>query len=297
MTSDLALNELQSNERRFGDDFGPNCIQNELNSDTNSNDNHLSTTNGQQLSPLGSANSSLSSPKEEPKQETHLKTQLKTQQKTSNNSFNDLIKNLNDFENNHHKSCKNSFINSSELHLSSAEDPKRIKCCDSLSVVDIKDINDENSDETNCKLFKFSSNDIKTNENSNHNIRRVVLDEQTLMSLTVNEFRHHWTQQQLYINYIESQLEQLNRDKSDLISLRESEEKLKQQQLEANRRENVLVMRLTTKEQEMQEYLVFTFNYLCLDFPIILLFLLLMRGLTRLFTNVSINRFVLLILL
>ncbi|XP_023220082.1 pre-mRNA-splicing regulator WTAP-like [Centruroides sculpturatus] len=40
----------------------------------------------------------------------------------------------------------------------------------------------------------------------------------------------------------------------ELVSLRESEEKLKQQQLEATRRENILVMRLTTKEQEMQDY-------------------------------------------
>ena len=76
------------------------------------------------------------------------------------------------------------------------------------------------------------------------------------MSLTADQFAHHWRQQQQYITAIESQLRQLNRDKSDLISLRESEEKLKHQQLEANRRENVLVMRLTTKEQEMQDYLV-----------------------------------------
>ncbi|CAG2107337.1 unnamed protein product [Medioppia subpectinata] len=86
-------------------------------------------------------------------------------------------------------------------------------------------------------------------------VRPAELDDQTVSSLTPQQFVHHWTQQQLYIDYIESQLKQLNRDKSDLISLRESEEKLKQQQLEANRRENVLVMRLTTKEQEMQEYL------------------------------------------
>ena len=42
----------------------------------------------------------------------------------------------------------------------------------------------------------------------------------------------------------------------ELSGLRESEEKLKQQQVEATRRENVLVMRLTAKEQEMQEYMV-----------------------------------------
>ena len=34
------------------------------------------------------------------------------------------------------------------------------------------------------------------------------------------------------------------------------DDKLKQQQVDATRKENVLVMRLTTKEQEVQEYLV-----------------------------------------
>ena len=38
-----------------------------------------------------------------------------------------------------------------------------------------------------------------------------------------------------------------------MTGLRESEEKLKQQQQESARRENILVMRLATKEQEMQE--------------------------------------------
>ena len=42
----------------------------------------------------------------------------------------------------------------------------------------------------------------------------------------------------------------------DQTAPRDMEDKLKQQQMEATRRENVLVMRLTTKEQEMQEYLV-----------------------------------------
>ena len=44
----------------------------------------------------------------------------------------------------------------------------------------------------------------------------------------------------------------------ELSGLRESEEKLKHQQIEAARRENILVMRLTTKEQEMQECAVST---------------------------------------
>ena len=40
---------------------------------------------------------------------------------------------------------------------------------------------------------------------------------------------------------------------NDVTGLRESEEKLKQQQQESARRENILVMRLATKEQEMRE--------------------------------------------
>ena len=42
----------------------------------------------------------------------------------------------------------------------------------------------------------------------------------------------------------------------ELGSLRESEEKLKQQQQEATQRENMLVMRLSAKEQELQDYVV-----------------------------------------
>lgn len=47
-----------------------------------------------------------------------------------------------------------------------------------------------------------------------------------------------------------------------MTGLRESEEKLKQQQQESARRENILVMRLATKEQEMQECTVSISNVL-----------------------------------
>lgn len=42
----------------------------------------------------------------------------------------------------------------------------------------------------------------------------------------------------------------------DNTIIRELEEKLHKQQKEAARRENTLVHRLTTKEQELQDYLV-----------------------------------------
>lgn len=52
---------------------------------------------------------------------------------------------------------------------------------------------------------------------------------------------------------------------NDVTGLKESEEKLKQQQQESARRENILVMRLATKEQEMQECTV------CIDRALLLL--------------------------
>lgn len=41
-----------------------------------------------------------------------------------------------------------------------------------------------------------------------------------------------------------------------IVHLRECEERIKQQYLESTHREKVLVRRLATKEQEMQEYVV-----------------------------------------
>ncbi|CAB3977480.1 Pre-mRNA-splicing regulator WTAP [Paramuricea clavata] len=61
-------------------------------------------------------------------------------------------------------------------------------------------------------------------------------------------------EQDKYINHLEEKVNQTS-NAGELTSLRESEEKLKLQQQESTRRENVLVMRLATKEQEMQELL------------------------------------------
>ncbi|XP_023220068.1 pre-mRNA-splicing regulator WTAP-like [Centruroides sculpturatus] len=72
-----------------------------------------------------------------------------------------------------------------------------------------------------------------------------------------------WFLQEQYVEALEARTNDIG-ENLELVSLRESEEKLKQQQLEATRRENILVMRLTTKEQEMQDYAVsnlFIVNY------------------------------------
>uniref|UniRef100_A0A673SWW9 Pre-mRNA-splicing regulator WTAP n=1 Tax=Suricata suricatta TaxID=37032 RepID=A0A673SWW9_SURSU len=60
-----------------------------------------------------------------------------------------------------------------------------------------------------------------------------------------------WKQYEAYVQALEGKYTDLN--SNDVTGLRESEEKLKQQQQESARRENILVMRLATKEQEMQE--------------------------------------------
>lgn len=64
-----------------------------------------------------------------------------------------------------------------------------------------------------------------------------------------------WQQQELYIDWLEEQKTKRSSDE-ELVGLRESEAKLQLQQQESTRRENVLVMRLATKEHEMQDLMV-----------------------------------------
>ncbi|KAM4625116.1 pre-mRNA-splicing regulator WTAP-like isoform 1-T2 [Polymixia lowei] len=81
--------------------------------------------------------------------------------------------------------------------------------------------------------------------------KKVRLSESDLKSMTREELLERWKQEESYIEMLERKYSELN--SNDVSNLRESEEKLKQQQQEAARRENILVMRLATKEQEMQE--------------------------------------------
>ncbi|KAK6307540.1 hypothetical protein J4Q44_G00226880 [Coregonus suidteri] len=81
--------------------------------------------------------------------------------------------------------------------------------------------------------------------------KKVRLSEADLKTLTREELCERWKQEDAYVQILETKYSELN--SNDVTGLRESEEKLKQQQQEAARRENILVMRLATKEQEMQE--------------------------------------------
>lgn len=84
-------------------------------------------------------------------------------------------------------------------------------------------------------------------------ITRVRIAREELEKMTNEDFMKCWALQEQYMDHLENKLNS-NSEHVELLSLRESEEKLKQQQLDATRRENILVMRLTTKEQETQEY-------------------------------------------
>ncbi|KAJ8355620.1 hypothetical protein SKAU_G00184140 [Synaphobranchus kaupii] len=81
--------------------------------------------------------------------------------------------------------------------------------------------------------------------------KKVRLSESDLKTLTREELSVRWKQHEAYVQVLEAKYADLN--SNDVTSLKESEEKLKQQQQESARRENILVMRLATKEQEMQE--------------------------------------------
>ncbi|XP_073528857.1 pre-mRNA-splicing regulator WTAP [Phyllobates terribilis] len=82
-------------------------------------------------------------------------------------------------------------------------------------------------------------------------LKKVRLNEADFKVLPREELLQRWKQYEAYVQALESKYSDLN--SNDVTGLRESEEKLKQQQQESARRENILVMRLATKEQEMQE--------------------------------------------
>ncbi|XP_032881298.1 pre-mRNA-splicing regulator WTAP isoform X2 [Amblyraja radiata] len=81
--------------------------------------------------------------------------------------------------------------------------------------------------------------------------KKVRLSESDFKTLSRDELCSRWKQQEVYVHALETKCSELS--SNDVSGLRESEEKLKQQQHESARRENILLMRLATKEHEMQE--------------------------------------------
>ncbi|XP_051908427.1 pre-mRNA-splicing regulator WTAP [Hippocampus zosterae] len=78
--------------------------------------------------------------------------------------------------------------------------------------------------------------------------KKVRLSESDMKTLTREELCTRWKQHESYVQVLEAKYAELC--SNDVPGLKESEEKLKQQQQDSARRENILVMRLATKEQE-----------------------------------------------
>ncbi|XP_048510650.1 pre-mRNA-splicing regulator WTAP [Athalia rosae] len=81
--------------------------------------------------------------------------------------------------------------------------------------------------------------------------RRVKLTEQQLESSSRDELALKWREQDLYVECLEAQAAA---QEGELASLRDSEDKYRQQCAETSHREKILVRRLASKEQELQEY-------------------------------------------
>lgn len=80
-----------------------------------------------------------------------------------------------------------------------------------------------------------------------------------------------WKEQEAYIDHILSKLEASGADQ--VAKLKESENKLQLRIQESTRRENVLSMRLATKQQEMQDLVVRPLSAaLCNSFLLCILF-------------------------
>ncbi|KAF3420093.1 hypothetical protein E2986_07325 [Frieseomelitta varia] len=82
--------------------------------------------------------------------------------------------------------------------------------------------------------------------------RRVKLTQQQLDSMTKDELAAKWHEQDMYVECLEAQAAA---QEGELSSLRDSESKYRQQHAEASHREKILVRRLASKEQELQEYI------------------------------------------
>lgn len=81
--------------------------------------------------------------------------------------------------------------------------------------------------------------------------KKVRLSETDFKVLARDELILKWKQYEAYVQALEDKYTDLD---SNITGLRKSEEKLKQQQQASASRKDILVMRLATKEQEIQEF-------------------------------------------
>lgn len=82
---------------------------------------------------------------------------------------------------------------------------------------------------------------------------RVQLNDDSIEDLTKDDLLKKWRQQDEYIDSLE---EKLKLELSNKEMYQDNEDKIKQQLFDLTRKENLLVMKLATKEHEIQDYIV-----------------------------------------
>lgn len=82
---------------------------------------------------------------------------------------------------------------------------------------------------------------------------RVQITDDLIESLTKEDLLQKWKQQSDYIDSLE---QKLKLELSSKEMYQDSEDKIKQQLFDLTRKENILMMKLTTKEHEIQDYIV-----------------------------------------
>lgn len=124
---------------------------------------------------------------------------------------------------------------------------------DSNALKSVSDSNEEErSADNNAEMIsKVDDNDISFNEEE---------EDENKAKLTNEQLQKLCLEKDLVIKQLQEQLEEAKQSNNKLNELAERqsslEKKLKQQQLESSRKENILIMRLTLKEQELQDCLV-----------------------------------------
>lgn len=92
-------------------------------------------------------------------------------------------------------------------------------------------------------------------------VDRVILNDDLINELKKEDLIKKWKQQNDYIDSLE---EKLKLELSSKEMYQDNEDKIKQQLFDLTRKENLLAMKLTTKEHEIQDYIVSLIS-LCFD--------------------------------
>lgn len=129
---------------------------------------------------------------------------------------------------------------------------------------DVMNEKDQHHDDNNLKksvtiattsIEKQTTADVSIHDSKELSSKpcRVVLSVDDLNSMDRSILIDNWNRQQEYVQVLEHRLQQTLDSKEQVVEL---EQKLKQQLFDSTRRENILIMKLTKKEQEMQDCIV-----------------------------------------